>query len=226
MSWWLPRQASTFGPAIDGLFLAILIITGIAFVIVEAGLVWFSIKYRARPGRKAFYTHGITKAEVIWTAIPAVTVVALGLVSNHYWVQMKGRHSVPADAMPIGVHVKQFEWNFTHPGPDGQLGTADDIKLRNQLHVIVNRPVAVQLEAEDVIHSFFVPEFRLKQDAVPGMHITAWFQPTQTGEYEIGCAELCGMGHYKMRARVFVHTPEEFQTWMTERAAAAAEATP
>src|SRR6185295_5962320 len=162
MRWWLPDAGSTFAGPIDTMFTVILIITGIALVLVELGVVTFVIRYRARPGRKAFYTHGITKAEVIWTAIPAVTVVALGLVSNHYWVQMKGRHSVPADAMPIGVHVKQFEWNFTHPGPDGQLGTADDIKLRNQLHVIVNRPVAVQLEAEDVIHSFFVPEFRLK----------------------------------------------------------------
>ena len=225
MSWWLPPQYSTFGPAIDGLFTAILIITGIAFVIVEAGLIWFAIKYRGRPGRKAFYTHGFTKAEVIWTAIPAVTVVALGLVSNHYWVQMKGRNSIPADAMPIAVHVKQFEWNFTHPGPDGQLGTADDIKLRNQLHIIVDKPVVAHLEAEDVIHSFFVPEFRVKQDAVPGMKINAWFQPTKVGEYEIGCAELCGMGHYKMRARVFVHTAEEFQTWMTQQATPT-EATP
>ena len=223
MSWWLPPQYSTFGPAIDGLFTAILIITGIAFVIVEAGLIWFAIKYRGRPGRKAFYTHGFIKAEVIWTAIPAVTVVALGLVSNHYWVQMKGRKSIPADAMPIGVHVKQFEWNFTHPGPDGQLETADDIKLRNQLHIVVDKPVVVHLEAEDVIHSFFVPEFRVKQDAVPGMHITAWFQATKTGEFEIGCAELCGMGHYKMRARVFVHTPEEFNAWLTQQASGGAE---
>jgi cytochrome c oxidase subunit 2 len=225
MSWWLPPQYSTFGPAIDGLFIAILIITGIAFVIVEAGLIWFAIKYRGRPGRKAFYTHGITKAEVIWTAIPAVTVVALGLVSNHYWVQMKGRNSVPADAMPIRVDVKQFEWNFTHPGPDGQLETADDIKLRNQMHIPVNKPVLAHLEAEDVIHSFFVPEFRVKQDAVPGMHISAWFQATRAGTYEIGCAELCGMGHYKMRARVIVHEPDEFQTWMTQQATPT-EATP
>ena len=225
MSWWLPPQYSTFGPAIDGLFIAILIITGIAFVVVEAGLVWFAIKYRGRPGRKAFYTHGFTKAEVIWTAIPAVTVVALGLVSNHYWVQMKGRNSVPADAMPIVAHAKQFEWNFVHPGPDGQIGSGDDIKLRNQLHIPVNRPVNVALEAEDVIHSFFVPEFRVKQDAVPGMHINAWFQATRAGTYEIGCAELCGMGHYKMRARVIVHEPDEFQAWMTQQATPT-EATP
>src|SRR2546426_5577126 len=125
MHWWLPPKGSTFAGPIDGLFIAILIITGIAFVVVESGLIWFIVRYRGRPGRKAFYTHGNTRAEVIWTAIPAVTMVALGLVSNHYWVEIKGRNSVPPNAYPIGIHAKQFEWQVTYPGPDGQLGTAD-----------------------------------------------------------------------------------------------------
>jgi cytochrome c oxidase subunit 2 len=217
MSWWLPPQASTFAPMIDGLFLAILIITGIALVVVEAGLLWFVIKYRGRPGRKAFYTHGSTKVEVIWTAIPAVTVVVLGLVSNKYWVLMKGRDSVPPDAFPVAVEAKQFEWNVTYPGPDGRLDTGDEFRVRNQLHIPVDRPVVIRLTAEDVIHSFFVPEFRVKQDAVPGMTINVWFQATRTGEFEIGCAELCGMGHYKMRARTFVHTPADLEAWMTQQ---------
>jgi cytochrome c oxidase subunit 2 len=220
MHWWLPPAASTFAGPIDALFLAILIITGIALVVVEVGLLWFVVKYRARPGRKAYYTHGSTRAEVIWTAIPAVTMVALGLVSNHYWGWMKQPDRVPANAYHLGVHAKQFEWRMTYPGADGKLGTADDFTVRNQLHIPVDQPVAVELSSEDVIHSFFVPEFRVKQDAVPGMHIIAWFQATKTGEYEIGCAELCGMGHYKMRARVFVHTPEEFNAWMAQQAAA------
>jgi cytochrome c oxidase subunit II len=219
MHWWLPPAASTFAGPIDGLFLAILIITGIALVIVEVGLVWFVVKYRGRPGRKAFYTHGSTRAEVIWSAIPAVTVVALGIASNHYWVEIKGRGSVPANAYAVGVHAKQFEWQVTYAGPDGQLGTADDFTVRNQLHIPVNQPILVHLSSEDVIHSFFVPEFRVKQDAVPGMNIAVWFQATKPGEYEIGCAELCGMGHYKMRARVFVHTPEEFNAWLAAQAA-------
>jgi len=174
MSWWLPLQGSTFAPQIDGLFIAILIITGLAFVIVEAGLIWFVIKYRGRPGRKGHYTHGSAKAEVIWTAIPAVTVVALGLVSNHYWKEIKGRDSIPADAYPIGIHAKQFEWQVTYPGPDGQLGTADDFTVRNQLHVPVGRNIVVVLTSEDVVHSFWVPVLRVKQDAVPGMTIRAW----------------------------------------------------
>jgi len=223
MRWWLPDAGSTFAGPIDTMFLVILIITGIALVVVEVGVVTFVIRYRARPGRKAFYTHGSTRAEVIWTAIPAVTMVALGLVSNHYWVLMKNAKSIPPNAIHIGVHGKQFEWQMRYAGADGKLGTDDDLEVRNQLHIPVNQPVAVELSAEDVIHSFFVPEFRVKQDAVPGMKIMAWFQATKTGEFEIGCAELCGMGHYKMRARVFVHTPEEYQAWLTQQAAGGSE---
>jgi cytochrome c oxidase subunit II len=218
MSWWLPLQGSTFAPQIDGLFLAILIITGLAFVIVEAGLIWFVIKYRGRPGRKAHYTHGNAKAEVVWTAIPAVTVVALGLVSNHYWKEIKGRDSIPPDAYPIAIHAKQFEWQVTYPGADGKLGTADDFTVRNQLHVPVGRPIVVILTSEDVIHSFWVPVLRVKQDAVPGLTIRAWFQATVPGEYELGCAELCGMGHYRMRARVFVHSAAEYDAWAHQQA--------
>ena len=223
MRWWLPDAGSTFAGPIDTLFTAILIITGIALVLVEVGLVTFVIRYRGRPGRKAFYTHGSTRAEVIWTAIPAVTMVALGLISNHYWVLIKDKKSVPPNAYRLGVHAKQFEWQVTYPGPDEKLGTSDDFTVRNQLHVIVNQPTAVELTSEDVIHSFFVPEWRLKQDAVPGMHIIAWFQPTKTGEFELGCAELCGMGHYRMRARVFVHTPDEYKAWVAQQAAGGTE---
>src|SRR5947207_13508867 len=110
MHWWLPLKASTFTGPIDGLFLAILIITGIAFVLVEVGLIWFVVKYRQRPGRKAFYTHGNTRAGVIWTASPALTMVALGLISNHYWVESNGRNSIPANADPIATRAKQSEW--------------------------------------------------------------------------------------------------------------------
>lgn len=223
MPWWLPHAASTFAGGIDFMFGLILAITGIAFVVVEVGLVWFVVKYRARPGRRAHYTHGNARAEVIWTAIPAVTVVVLGIMSNGIWVKVKGRDSIPADAMPVAVRAKQFEWNVWYPGPDGLLHTADDFKVRNQLHIVVNRPVDVELTAEDVIHSFFVPDFRIKQDAVPGMTIHAWFQPTETGEFDLACAELCGHGHYKMGAKVFVHTPEEYDAWVAQRLQAPAE---
>jgi cytochrome c oxidase subunit 2 len=223
MNWWLPLEGSTYASPIDGLFVAILIITGIAFVVVEAAVIWFSLRYRHQAGRKALHTHGNVTAEIIWTAIPAVTVIALGVISNFHWKRIKGRDSIPADAYPIAIHAKQFEWRITYPGADGQLGNDDDFTMRNQLHLPLGRNVAFELTSEDVIHAFWVPEFRLKQDIVPGMTIRAWVQPTVAGEYELGCAELCGMQHYRMRARVFVHSVTDFDTWLTEQTQQGAE---
>lgn len=217
MNWLLPPGASTFAADIDRLYYLILVITGIAFVVVEAGLLWFVVKYRTRPGRVAHYTHGSVRAEVIWTAIPAVTVVILGILSGRVWNHIRGSHSVPPDALPIAVHAKQFEWNTTYPGPDGRMESSDDFTVRNQIHIPVNRPVVVTLTSEDVIHAFNVPAFRVKQDAVPGMEIRVWFQATTAGTYELGCAELCGLGHYRMRAVVTVHTEDEYRRWLGEQ---------
>jgi len=217
MDWILPHAVSSYAGDIDAIYYLILVITGIAFVVTEAALVWFLIKYRGRPGRQASYIHGNTKAEIVWTAVPAVTVVVIGLLSGSVWNSIKGRDSVPAGAIPIGVHAKQFEWNVTYPGADGQLGTGDDFTVRNQLHVPVDTPVVVHLSSEDVIHSFFIPAFRVKQDAVPGMHIRVWFKAMETGEYELACAELCGLGHYRMRAAVTVHTADDYQRWLSEQ---------
>jgi cytochrome c oxidase subunit 2 len=223
MSWIIPSGASTFAGDLDFLYYLILVITGIAFVVVEVGILVFAIKYRARPGRKAEYVEGSTKAEIIWTAIPAVTVLIIGLMSGGVWNTIKGRNSIPPGAIPHRVNVRQFEWDFIYRGADGQLGTADDFTVRNQLHIPVNQPVVLQLNAEDVIHSFFVPAFRVKQDAVPGMAINTWFEATEVGEYEIACAELCGLGHYRMRAMVTVHSAADYQQWLADRTAAADE---
>src|SRR5256885_475820 len=197
MRWWLPDAGSTFAGPIDTLFVAFPIIPGIAFVSGGVGLVISLIPSGARPGRRAFYPHARPRGEVIWRATPAVTMVALGLISNHYWVLIKDKKSIPPNAYHVGVHAKQFEWQVTYPGADGKLGTADDFTVRNQLHVTVNEPIAVELSSEDVIHSFFVPEWRVKQDAVPGMHITAWFEGTQNGEYEKRRAQPCGEGGHQ-----------------------------
>ena len=216
MGWIMPEGASTYAGDIDRLYYLILIITGIAFVVVEAALVWFAIKYRARPGRKAHYTHGNMKAEVIWTAVPAVVVVMIGVLSARVWGEIHRGDGAPPGALQVGIMAKQFEWNVTYAGADNQLGSADDFVTRNELHVPVNRPVAVMLEAEDVIHSFFVPAFRVKQDAVPGMRIRIWFQPTKAGTYEIGCAELCGLGHYRMRGLVTVYEQADYDSWLAQ----------
>ena len=220
--WLLPPGASTFVGDVDWLYTTILVITGIAFVLVEATLVWFLIKYRGRPGRRASYTHGSLKAEYTWTSVTAIVVAWLGLASAGGWKRMKDVRSAPPDAMQLAIRAKQFEWHVTYPGADGRLGSADDFSVRGQLHVPVNRAVVATLEAEDVIHSFFVPQFRVKQDAVPGMHISVWFQPTKVGTYEIGCAELCGLGHYRMRGVVTVHEQADYDRWLATRGAVAA----
>lgn len=219
MSWWFPPNASSYGAEIDNIFLLILYITGAVFFLVEIGLVVFIFKYRARKGRKATYVDGSTKAEIIWTAIPAAIVLFLGVFSQPLWSRIKDPDKIPSDAVTLDVTAKQFEWHFRYPGPDGRLDTDDDYTKRNELHVVVDQNTAVRLHAEDVIHSFFIPAFRIKQDAVPGLVIPAWFRAIRTGEYELACAELCGLGHYRMKTRVFVHTQAEFDAWQATQIA-------
>jgi cytochrome c oxidase subunit 2 len=218
----LPPSASTFAGDIDWLYYFILVITGVAFVVVEVALIWFLWKYRARPGHLAYHTHGNFKAEVIWTAVPAIVVVLIGVLSAGVWADVnRSADEMPPNALPVRIMGKQFEWLATYPGADGQLGTADDHTTRNALHVPVGRPIAITLEAEDVIHSFFVPAFRVKQDAVPGMRIPVWFEATTPGQYEIACAELCGFGHYSMRSMVTVYTQADYDSWLAQARAAA-----
>jgi cytochrome c oxidase subunit II len=221
MHWWIPTNASSYGGDVDRIFYIILYITGAVFVIVEGGLLLFLIKYRRREGRTATYTHGNNKAELVWTTVPAVIVLSLALLSQKVWSAVKDPAHFPPDAIQVGVHVKQFEWQFTMPGPDGKLGTDDDIFRKNELHVQVDRNYAVQLTSQDVIHSFFIPAFRLKQDVVPGMTIVAWFRPTRAGVYDLACAQLCGIGHYRMEAKVYVHSAADFARWQAAQGAGA-----
>lgn len=219
-----PESISTYGARIDGLFSAVVVITGIVFVIVEVALLVFIIRYRHRAGRKALHYHGNTKLEVTWTSLTALIVLALAIMSRPLWLDIKDPDRFPEPGLELLITAKQFEWNVTYPGTDGRIGTDDDFVRRNQLHVPADVPVRFTLMAEDVIHSFFVPELRLKQDAVPGMEIPAWFEATTPGEYEIACAELCGLGHYRMRASVTVHSAADFETWNQEAIAAASDA--
>ena len=220
-SWLLPESASTFAPEIDRMYYVILVITGAVFVLTELTLFYFAWRYRHREGRKAEPVHGNVKAEIVWTTIPFIIVLGIAFASRGPWDEIKNRANIPADAMELWVTAKQFEWNVTYPGADGEFETADDFTLRNQFHVPVNRPVKVVLRSEDVIHSFFLPQMRLKQDVVPGMEIPAWFQATEAGEYTIGCAELCGLGHTRMKGILTVQSAADFQSWLAERQAAA-----
>jgi cytochrome c oxidase subunit 2 len=222
MNWLLPHGSSTFVGDIDWIYYVILIVTGIAFVVVEVVLLWFLVRYRDRPGAKARYLHGSNRAEIIWTSVTAVVVVVIGLMSAGPWDRIKGRDSVPPGALEYGLLAKQFEWHVTYAGRDARLGNGDDFTVRSQLHIPVDTPIVLTMQSEDVIHSFFVPEFRIKQDAVPGMQIRVWFKPTEVGTYELGCAELCGLGHYRMRAVVTVHSREDYDRWLAERASTVA----
>jgi cytochrome c oxidase subunit 2 len=212
----LPENVSTYGGQIDGLFKLILWITGVIFVVVELLLLFFLFRYRHREGRTARYTHGSNRLEVIWTIVPAIICVVLALLSRRSWAEIK--QNMPKQAMNVEVTAEQFAWNVRYPGPDGKLETPDDIVTLNQLHFPVGSPVIVTLHSKDVIHSFFLPEFRVKQDAVPGMTTRIWFEATRVGNWEIACAELCGLGHYRMKGFVTVETPEEFERWLAETA--------
>lgn len=212
---WMPENISTYGANIDWLFGLIEWITGIAFVVVILALIVFLVKYRRQEGRRATYTHGNTALEITWTIVPAIILIVLFMLSQSTWWSIKG--NVPPGDMQVQVMAKQFNWVFTYAGPDGIFGTDDDLTLENELHVPVNTMVRVTLQAEDVIHSFFLPNLRLKQDAVPGRQIPAWFEATKTGRYEIPCAELCGFGHSGMLGYLTVHSAQDYESWQKER---------
>ncbi len=217
MQFWFPENVSTYGPQIDRLFLLILWITGAIFFLVEGALLFFLVRYRSRPGRTAAYVHGHLGAEVIWTVVPALIVIWLAFGSQRVWSQIQG--PPPPHQVELEVQAEQFAWNIRYPGPDGRLHTPDDLATINQLHIPVGQVVLIRLTSKDVIHSFFLPQFRLKRDAVPGFTGRVWLQATKTGNYEIVCAELCGNGHYRMRGFLTIDTPEAFQAWLANERA-------
>jgi len=212
---WLPENVSTYGADIDWLFQLIEYITGVIFLGVIVAMLVFLVKYRRREGRRATYTHGNTALEVTWTIVPAIILIVLFMLSQSTWWSIKGRQ--PESDFRVQVTAKQFNWEITYPGPDGQFGTADDLTLENELHVPVNKIVLVSLRSKDVIHSFFLPNLRLKQDAVPGREIPVWFEARKPGKYELPCAELCGFGHSGMLGHLRVYSPEDYAKWVKER---------
>jgi cytochrome c oxidase subunit 2 len=214
---WLPESASSYGPTIDRLFYIIYYVTGVTFFIVQLTLLAFVIIYRQRDGRRARYTHGNTALEIAWTIAPAVLLVVLAFASRSVWAKIK--YEVPPTNVAVWITAKQFNWEITYPGPDGKLGTDDDVTEDNDLHVPANKVIRLTLRSRDVIHSFFIPSLRFKQDLVPGHEIPAWFDTTHPGKFEIPCAELCGFGHSGMRGWLYAHTPEEFETWNQEKKA-------
>ncbi len=225
--WWLPmggnpvHVVSTFGREIDSLFIIILWITGIVFIGTQIVLVWAAYKFAderdasGKPVRQAQYFHGSQRLEVIWTIIPAAILVFIALYQMGTWASIKFRSAAPKVPPLAEITARQFQWVMRYPGHDGKLNTADDLFTVSDLHFVKKKQALIYLKSSDVLHSFYLPFMRIKQDAVPGMTIPVWFDCDTAGSYELVCAELCGWGHYKMRGRVTVHETEaEFQKWL------------
>ncbi|MFN8544202.1 MAG: cytochrome c oxidase subunit II [Candidatus Binatia bacterium] len=223
---WFPQNISTYGGDVDHVFTLIYYIVGVWFIAAEGLLLYFVLRYRRRPGERAAYVRGETFSQLAWVLIPAAVVLALDLsidgVSGPVWARIKEHQ--PDGGIEIHALARQFNWDFTYPGKDGKFGTPDDFEVGNELHVPVNQNVHMELRSKDVIHSFFIPTARLKQDILPGRMIKAWFNATVPGKYELPCAELCGFGHYTMRGWLVVQTPDEYQAWLAEQSAKAAAA--
>jgi cytochrome c oxidase subunit 2 len=210
---WLPQNVSTYGGDIDFFFYVIYYITAGVFFLVAAAMMYFLVRYRFSADRKAHYYHGNTTLEIIWTSVTFIAMIALALVSKPLWGKIK--QEMPPTDVVVQVTGKQFNWEVLYPGPDKTFGTADDYQIDNEVHVPANKVVRLLLTSKDVIHSFFVPALRFKQDTLQGRTLQGWFEATTPGEYEIPCAELCGFGHSGMLGKLFVHAPEEYDAWVS-----------
>ncbi|MFZ4776617.1 MAG: cytochrome c oxidase subunit II [Terrimicrobiaceae bacterium] len=240
--YWAPPSVTVGGDKIDVLLNVIFGLTLAAFILTQAVYVFYLVRYRRRPGRKAHYSHGNNTMEFWWTIIPTAIFLLLAVWSNRVWFELT-KSTPPAGAVTIDIVGYQFGWDMRYAGADGQLGAGDvnRISLDNkfgvdrddpaskddftsaEMVIPVGKPVHVFLRSRDVIHSFYVPQFRLYQDAVPGRTIKwVWFQTTRTGEFELACSQLCGTGHYNMKAKIRIVSQEDYDKWYAGKVAAAA----
>lgn len=217
--WWLPETVSSFGPNIDHLFYLILWMVAFFFLLTEGVLVYAVFRYSRKSKEKSDYTHGNHKLELLWTGIPAALLLVIAFSQMGTWAQVKFRGNLPDQPPLAQVWASQFDWRFQYPGKDGVFGTMDDIENPFEFVVPVGEKVVFNLHSRDVLHSFSVLQFRLKQDAVPGMTIPVWFDAEKEGTYDLVCMELCGWGHYKMAGRVRVVSRQEFDDWMRQKEA-------
>lgn len=219
------QSLSTYSGDVDNLIVLVTVLVGFWFILAEGMFFWLIWRFRARDGVKAQYITGKEKHLKNWINIPHWLIIVCDVViivaAVRVWYTIK-QTLPPADAV-VRVTGQQWVWTFQHPGPDGKLDTEDDIRTSDELHVEVGKTYHFQLESKDVLHSFFVPVFRLKQDAVPGRTITGWFKATKTGTHDILCAEMCGIGHGVMGGRIFVESPEQHVAWVASHAAVAAD---
>src|SRR5688500_3812017 len=232
--WWFPEAISEHAPALDRQFMITLVIVGISFAAAQIALGWAVWKFRdtGKPGDRAVYSHGSNRLEVVWTVITAVVFIALAVMGQSVWASLR-LHDAPAGSYTVEVVAQQFQWNFHYAGADNKFGRTDpsliddstlnfigldpgdaagaDDSVTAALAIPVNRPVELRLRSKDVIHNFWVPQLRFKQDLVPGMEIKVHFTANRVGKYELACAELCGQLHFKMKSYMLVLPEDELQ---------------
>ena len=241
--------ASEHGVITDHLFWVTMVVTGIVFIITQILLFYYSWKYSYKEKNKAFFYPDNAKLELLWTIIPAVSMAVLVFMGLKSWNDITD--AAPENAEQIEVMGFQFAWKVRYPGADKQLGEYDwryidlttgndfgldfnddasmDDFMPRKMYLPVNRPVNLNIRARDVLHSVYLPHFRVKMDAVPGMPTRFWFVPTKTTEqmraetgnpdfvYEMGCTEICGRGHFSMRFEVVVLEQDEYDEWFASQ---------
>jgi len=269
VGWWLPHNVASYGDSVDWLYYLILGFTTFFFVLTEVILVYAMIRFAHTPGRKAQYVEGNTRLEMVWTFIPAALLLFIAFIQVPVWASIKYQSSMPTDEKKdlhlnqvFQVTARQWEWRLRYPTKTLDDGTVEnrippdednkqriwaerpdptDLHVVNEVHTWKGANVKLYLKTNDVIHSFFLPNLRLKQDALPGKTIPMWFKATDhnvrnkggkqnliTGkDWEIACAELCGGSHYRMRGIFYVHEKkEDYEAWLKEALEAQRKAIP
>lgn len=242
----LPVNASSHGYEIDMMIYLVHVLMIVLFVGWAVYFLYALWRFRQKKNPNANYkgvtSHFSTYIEMAVIVIEAVLLIGFSIP---FWAKQVNAFPKRTDVIEVRVIAEQFAWNVHYSGPDGIFGktgieffnkqsnpigldpndphSKDDITTINQLHLPIGKPAIIHLTSKDVIHSFFLPVMRVKQDVVPGMSIPTWFTPTKTGQFEIACAQLCGLGHYRMKGYMTIHTQEAFDQWMAEQASAAEE---
>jgi cytochrome c oxidase subunit II len=208
--------SSTYAHSVDHLFILIAVLVGFWLIAAETMMFVLIFKFRAKAGRPTQYITGEEKHLKRWITIPHALVLLCDLViivgAISVWYNIK--QNFPVADETVRVIGQQWAWSFQQAGPDGVMDTADDIRSVSELHVKVNTTYHFDLISRDVVHSFAVPAFRLKQDALPGRTITGWFRPNKIGTYDIQCTQMCGLGHGLMAGRIIVETPQDHAAWL------------
>jgi len=199
-----PDQASTLAPRVDALYGYLLMVTAIFTLLIFLAIVFLALYYRRAAGRHQRGAHHgrLWMLEAAWILVPLVLVMAMFVWGAEVFFDMR---TMPADAVELQVVGKQWMWKIQHPQGRSEI---------NELHVPIGRPIVLRMISEDVIHSFYIPAFRVKMDVLPERYSTLWFEATQPGTYYLFCAEYCGTGHAAMSGRVYAMQPAEYAQWL------------